>query len=79
MSKILIQFNLIIVINLLIFLGIWHILDLTLNTWPKYKIIFMILSIVSLTFISKFLFKKVLKNTNESNIKNNKKNNNESK
>ena len=45
---------------MLAFLSIWHILDLNLGTNARYKIIFLVLSIVSLIFLSKKFFKDTL-------------------
>ena len=68
---------------MLAFLSIWHILDLNLDTNARYKIIFLVLSIVSLIFLSKKFFKKAIidmeKISSEENNKNNKQNKNESK
>ena len=83
MGKIMIQFSLIILINLLAFLSIWHILDLNLGTSARYKIIFLVLSVASLIFLSKKFFKKAMKDMEKispkENNKNNKQNKNESK
>jgi hypothetical protein len=64
--------------NLLVFLFIWHILDLNLwNTW-KYKVIFLVLSVLSLIILSKKFLKKDLdeiqKDIDFDNIKENNKN-----
>ena len=78
MSKIIGKFSIIIFLNLFAFLAIWHILDLNLNTNSRYKIIFLILSVISLIFISKSYFNKALKNFEEISPiidKNNNKNN----
>jgi membrane protein implicated in regulation of membrane protease activity len=80
MGKIIRNFSLIMLINLLAFLSVWHILDLILETNPRYKIIFLVLSTISLVFLSKKFFKKALKdNKKKENNENNKINNNESK
>ena len=81
MKRIIGKFSLIMLINLLAFLSIWHILDLILETNARYKIIFLILSVVSLIFLSKKFFKKTLKNIEKASpiIDNNKQNKNESK
>ena len=80
MGKIIRNFSLIMLINLLAFLSIWHILDLNLGTNSRYKIIFLILSVISLIIISKKYFKKALKDMEEISPiidKDNKKNKNE--
>ena len=83
MGKIIIQFSLIMLINLLAFLSIWHILDLNLGTSARYKIIFLVLSVASLIFLSKKFFNKTMKDMEKispkENNKNNKQNKNESK
>ena len=82
MNKIIGNFSLIVLINLLAFLSIWHILDLILETNARYKIIFLVLSTISLVFLSKKFFKKALKENenkeNNENNENNKINKNES-
>ena len=77
MGKIIRKFSFIMLINMLAFLSIWHILDLNLGTNARYKIIFLVLSIISLIFLSKKFFKKALKDIEEINLDNNKKNKNE--
>jgi len=80
MGKIIRNFSLIMLINLLAFLSIWYILDLNLGTNSRYKIIFLILSVISLIIISKKYFKKALKDMEEISPiidKDNKKNKNE--
>ena len=81
MKKIIGKFSLIMLVNLLAFLSVWHILDLKLETNARYKIIFLVLSVVSLIFLSKSFFKKTLKNIEKASpiIDNNKQNKNESK
>lgn len=78
MKKTIRKFTLIMLWNLLVFLFIWHILDLNLwNTW-KYKVIFLVLSVLSLIILSKKFLKKDLdeiqKDIDFDNIKENNKN-----
>lgn len=74
MTKIIRKFTLIMLVNLLVFLSIWHILDLNLWTDIKYKIIFLIISTITLIFFSKKILKKDLekmqKDIGEDNNKN---------
>jgi len=65
MGKILGRYTLIIALNLFAFLSVWYILDLIFESWSLYKIIFLILSILSLVLISKIFFKRSLKNIND--------------
>ena len=82
MWKIIRKFSYIMLVNLLIFLTLGHLLDIFLNSGSRYKIIFLILSVVSLIFFSKKFFKKALKDMEKISPiidKNNKQNKNESK
>jgi len=76
------KFSFIMLLNLFAFLAVWHILDAILDEGAIYKIIFLILSIPSLIYFSKWFFKKALKDIEEISPeinKNNKQNKNESK
>lgn len=65
MGKILGKYTLIIALNLFAFLSVWYILDEIFESWTLFKIIFLILSILSLVLISIFFFKSSLKNIND--------------
>jgi len=79
MFKIIRKFSLIMLLNLLVFLSIWHILDLNLWTNARYKILFLVLSVISLIFLSKnFLKKDLEKMQNDIILENNNKIKNES-
>ncbi|MCD5380727.1 hypothetical protein LR004_02265 [Candidatus Gracilibacteria bacterium] len=65
MGKILGKYTLIIALNLFAFLSVGYILDLIFESGALYKIIFLILSIFSLVFISIFFFKSSLKTIND--------------
>ncbi len=60
MGKIIGKFSLIIFVNLFAFLSVWYIVDEFLGTGAKFKIIFLVLSVVSLVLISKNFFTKAL-------------------
>jgi len=60
MGKIIKKFTIIMLANLIIFLAIWHIIDMLSNNNAKFKIIFLVLSIISLFFLSKSFLKKDL-------------------
>ena len=81
MGNIIRKFSLIMFVNLFAFLAIWHTLDVFLGTKAQYKIIFLVLSVVSLIFLSKKFFNKTMKDMEEispeENNKNNKQNKNE--
>ncbi len=79
MGSIIIKFSFLVLFNLLAFLLIWHILDVILDSWIKYKIIFLVLSVISLVFLSKMFFKKALSNMEKNYPENNNKIKNESK
>jgi len=74
-KKILIKYTLILIINLIIFLFIWYILDKIFETNWMFIIIFLILSIISLIIMTQNLVRKNLskleniKETNKDNIK----------
>lgn len=79
MIKIIRKFSFIMLLNLLVFLSIWYILDLNLWTNARYKIIFLVLSIISLIFLfKKFIKKDLEKMQNDIILKNNNKIKNES-
>lgn len=61
MNEIIRKFSYIMIANLIIFLSIWYVLDFLLDEKSKYKIIFLLLSVISLIFLSKNFFKKALK------------------
>lgn len=61
MGKILGKYTLIIALNLFAFLCVWYILDGIFESDNLFKIIFLILSVVSLWLISIPFFKKSLK------------------
>ena len=71
MKNIIWKFSFILLINMLAFLSIWHILDVILDTKVKYKIIFLVLSIISLIFLSKKIFNKTIKEMREITLKKN--------
>jgi len=81
MGKIIRNFSLIMFINLFAFLAIWHTLDVFLETKAQYKIIFLVLSVASLIFLSKKFFNKTMKDMEKISpkVNNNKQNKNESK
>ena len=61
MGQVIKRFSLIMILNLFAFLAIWHTLDVILESNAMYKIIFLVLSLPSLIFFSKFFLKKALK------------------
>ena len=82
MGEVIRKFSYIMLANLLVFLAIWHFFDIFLEWGSKYKIIFLILSVVSLILFSKKFFKKTLEDMEKIspiNKTTNKKNKNESK
>ncbi len=62
MKKIIFKYTVIILVNLFAFLLLWNILDSFFETGSKYLIICLVLSVLSLVFISSLFFKKTLKN-----------------
>ena len=71
MWKFVLKFGLIILINLFAFLFVWNILDALFLTGAKFKIIFLLLSIVSLAIIWSFYIRKTLSDLKNINSKNN--------
>ncbi len=79
MGKIIGKFTLIMVVNLLAFLSVWYILDLFFESGTKMTIIFLILSIFSLVWISSMYFKSALDKMEEISPKIEEQNNNQNK
>jgi len=63
-NKILIKYTTVLLVNLLAFLSIWYILDKIFETWWKFIILFLILSIVSLVILTQNLVRKNLSKLN---------------
>ena len=65
MGKIIGKFTLIMIVNLLAFLSVWYILDLIFESGTKMTIVFLILSVFSLVWISSMYFKSALRKMEE--------------
>lgn len=65
MGKIIGKFTLIMIVNLLAFLSVWYILDLIFESGTKLTIIFLILSVFSLVWISSMYFKSAVNKMEE--------------